>query len=158
MFKDYYEILGINHNATSQQVKSAYRNMSKKWHPDINPDLDVTSIMQDINEAYAILKDEDKRKKYDVEYLNFKELFAKTPTFSNAQKDKSSDNYEVRDESLKEDINMAREYARKLVEDFMIAFRFSTKQAAEGAWDGVKAYIVGGIIASIVFALIRMCN
>lgn len=62
MFKDYYKILGISRQASAQEIKSAYRTMSKKWHPDINPGMDVTSIMQDINEAYAILKDENKKK------------------------------------------------------------------------------------------------
>ena len=61
MFKDYYKILGIHRQASAQEIKSAYRAMSIKWHPDKNPNVNVTSIMQDINEAYAILKDEEKR-------------------------------------------------------------------------------------------------
>lgn len=55
MFKDYYKILGIQRQASVQEIKSAYRIMSMKWHPDKNPNVDVTSVMQDINEAYAIL-------------------------------------------------------------------------------------------------------
>ena len=68
MFKDYYKILGISRQASFQDIKSAYRAMSIKWHPDKNPNSDVTSIMQDINEAYAILKDEEKRERYNKEY------------------------------------------------------------------------------------------
>lgn len=45
--------------------------MSMKWHPDKNPDADVTSMMQDINEAYAILKNKEKRHRYDQEYALF---------------------------------------------------------------------------------------
>lgn len=68
MFKDYYKILDIHRHATAQEIKSAYRAMSMKWHPDKNPGTDVTNIMQDINEAYAILKDTNKRERYNQEY------------------------------------------------------------------------------------------
>lgn len=65
MFKDYYEILDIDWHASQMEIKSAYRKQSMKWHPDRNPGLDVTAMMQDINEAYAILKDELKRERYN---------------------------------------------------------------------------------------------
>ena len=60
MFKDYYQILEITQQASLSEIKQAYRAASKKWHPDVNPGKDTTQIMQDINEAYAILKDETK--------------------------------------------------------------------------------------------------
>ena len=68
MFKDYYQILGIPFTASTQEIKDAYRKMSLKWHPDKNPNIDVTEIMQDINEAYKILYDEFSRARYDKEY------------------------------------------------------------------------------------------
>ena len=60
MFRDYYAILEVNYDASSEDIKSAYRQLSKKWHPDVNPDAEVTSKMQDINEAYCVLKDAEK--------------------------------------------------------------------------------------------------
>ena len=67
VFKDYYKILGISFSASKQEIRQSYRDMSLKWHPDRNPDKDVTEIMQDINEAYSILYDDTSRSKYDKE-------------------------------------------------------------------------------------------
>lgn len=69
MLKDYYSILGISFNASDEEIKRAYRALSKRWHPDVNPGLDTTAIMQDINEAYFILRDSAMRVKYDAEYV-----------------------------------------------------------------------------------------
>ena len=69
MLKDYYSILGISFNASDEEIKRAYRALSKRWHPDMNPGLDTTAIMQDINEAYFILRDSAMRVKYDAEYV-----------------------------------------------------------------------------------------
>ena len=71
MFKDYYQILGISPSASKKDIKDAYRIKSLQWHPDRNPDIDVTGIMQDINEAYKILNDDISRTRYDKEYQNF---------------------------------------------------------------------------------------
>lgn len=51
MFKDYYKILEISPDADSATVKDAYRKQALKWHPDRHPNMDVKSIMQDINEG-----------------------------------------------------------------------------------------------------------
>ena len=71
MFKDYYQILGIPLTSSRQDIKKSYRKLSLKWHPDKNPGIDVTEIMQDINEAYKILYDEESRARYDIEYQIF---------------------------------------------------------------------------------------
>lgn len=62
---NYYEILGISFNATQEEVKKAYRRMAKKYHPDMNPDIDTTEKMKEINTAYDTLSDIEKRKAYD---------------------------------------------------------------------------------------------
>ena len=63
MKKNYYDILGVNKNATQDDIKKAYRNLSKKYHPDKNGGDD--SKFKEINEAYDTLGDETKRRQYD---------------------------------------------------------------------------------------------
>ena len=64
--KDYYHILGVEKNATSQQVKEAYRKLALQYHPDRNKgDLNAVEKMKELNEAYAVLSDAAKRKRYD---------------------------------------------------------------------------------------------
>ena len=63
---DYYKILGIYKNATQKDIKSAYRKLARKYHPDLNPDnKDAKKNFQQINEANEVLSDAEKRKKYD---------------------------------------------------------------------------------------------
>lgn len=65
-FVDYYKILGIDKTATAKDIKSAYRKMARKYHPDLNPnDKDANRKFQQINEANEVLSDPEKRKKYD---------------------------------------------------------------------------------------------
>lgn len=162
MFKDYYKILGIDRLASQTEIKAAYRELSKKWHPDRNLGLDVTRMMQDINEAYALLKDEAKRRRYDEEYLRFIKYHKNDNQTSTVSTRHNYSNYvyeyDVQDKTVNEDMMQAREYARALVEEFLKSFKKASADAAKGAWDGAKGYIVGGIIATILFALIRTCH
>jgi len=65
-FIDYYKILGIEKKATPADIKSAYRKLARKYHPDLNPnDADAKKNFQQINEANEVLSDPEKRKKYD---------------------------------------------------------------------------------------------
>ncbi|MEL5721724.1 MAG: DnaJ domain-containing protein [Treponemataceae bacterium] len=63
---DYYEVLGISKNATLDEIKVAYRNLAKKYHPDMNQgDKNAEERFKKINEAYTVLSDPEKRKLYD---------------------------------------------------------------------------------------------
>ena len=65
--KDYYEVLGVNKSSTDAEIKSAYRKLAKKYHPDMNPgDKEAEEKFKEVNDAYAVLSDPDKRKKYDT--------------------------------------------------------------------------------------------
>lgn len=162
-FKDYYRILGITMQASSSEIKSAYRSMSMKWHPDRNPGKDVTSIMQDINEAYAILKDETKRRRYDEEYKMFSRLYhdnlVKTynERVNNANTQHWEYNYDIQDETLKDDINTARKYAEELVEEFLRSLKNASKNAVKGAWSNAKRYVFAAIFMAIIGVVVRTC-
>ena len=64
--RDYYEVLGVSKTASDSEIKSAYRKLAKKYHPDMNPgDKEAEAKFKEASEAYAILSDADKRRKYD---------------------------------------------------------------------------------------------
>ena len=64
--RDYYEVLGVPKGASDSEIKSAYRKLAKKYHPDMNPgDAEAEKKFKEASEAYAILSDADKRKQYD---------------------------------------------------------------------------------------------
>ena len=67
-YKDYYAILGVPKTAAEKDIKSAYRKLARKWHPDANPDKqkEAEEKFKDIQEAYEVLGDPEKRQKYNV--------------------------------------------------------------------------------------------
>lgn len=65
-YKDYYKIMGLDKDATQDEIKTTYRKLAKKCHPDLNPDDEkAQEKFKDISEAYDVLGDEKKRKQYD---------------------------------------------------------------------------------------------
>ncbi|MBV8118023.1 MAG: J domain-containing protein [Candidatus Eremiobacteraeota bacterium] len=67
-FRDYYSVLGVPKNAAQKDIKSAYRKLARKWHPDANPQnpKEAEEKFKEISEAYEVLGDAEKRKKYDL--------------------------------------------------------------------------------------------
>lgn len=64
-YKDYYEILGVSRSASDSEIKSAYRKLARKYHPDVNKTKEAEAKFKDINEAYEVLSDKQKRQRYD---------------------------------------------------------------------------------------------
>lgn len=158
MFKDYYQILGIPLTASKREIKQAYRKMSLKWHPDKNPNTDVTDIMQDINEAYKILNDDITRTRYDKEYQIFCQKYEQQSKQQKYTQNSCYYDYTVKDENLQKDINEAKKYAKDTVEEFLKNLKETSKVAVEGAWHGAYGYILGAFFITIIFALIRTCQ
>jgi len=64
--RDFYQILGVNRDSSTSQIKKAYRKLAVKFHPDKNPDdPDALAKFHDINDAYDVLQDDEKREIYD---------------------------------------------------------------------------------------------
>lgn len=63
--RDYYEVLGVSKDASKEEIKKAYRKLSKKYHPDINKEADASEKFQEVKEAYEVLSDDQKRAQYD---------------------------------------------------------------------------------------------
>ncbi|MTD30008.1 molecular chaperone DnaJ [Planomicrobium sp. YIM 101495] len=63
--RDYYEVLGVSKTASKEEIKKAYRKLSKMYHPDLNKEADASDKFQEVTEAYEVLSDEQKREQYD---------------------------------------------------------------------------------------------
>ena len=63
--RDYYEVLGVSRDAAAEELKRAYRRLARQYHPDINKEADAEERFKEINEAYEVLSDQEKRARYD---------------------------------------------------------------------------------------------
>src|SRR5262245_39733727 len=65
MSKDYYEILGVSRTASTSEIKQAFRRLAREYHPDVSKHGDAEARFKEINEAYEVLSDDEKRARYD---------------------------------------------------------------------------------------------
>ncbi len=78
-YKDYYKILGVERDATEAKIKSAYRKLARQYHPDVNKSPDAVNKFKDINEAYEVLSDKEKKSRYDSLGANWQQGANFTP-------------------------------------------------------------------------------
>lgn len=180
MFVDYYAILEINTSATQDEIKSAFKRQALKWHPDRNPGQDTTLRMQQINEAYLILKDPEARERYDKEYNQFKQYqqqdysererqrkYSEQQQKREKEKQQYERQYEYKEYKVSDDIlgkwmenarMQAINLAKKTIEDFKGISSAGAKAVANEAVAGIGRYIVFSLIIFVIFTLIRACN
>src|SRR5210317_480138 len=78
-FQDYYNILGIEKTASQNEIQRAYRKLARKFHPDVNKEKDAEEKFKKISEANQVLKDPEKRKRYDTYGKNWEQGEFKPP-------------------------------------------------------------------------------
>src|SRR6185295_3585606 len=72
-FKDYYEVMGLARGATQDEIKRAYRKLARKYHPDVSKEKDAEEKFKELQEAYEVLKDAEKRAAYDQLGANWRQ-------------------------------------------------------------------------------------
>lgn len=139
---DFYELLGIKKDATESEIKSAYRQMAKKYHPDVNKEADANKIILSLNEAKETLLNKDKRKEYDLLLNDIK--YSKT-----ASKDKK-ETYHTKKEEYKETYS----------ETYVTRWQFFVNYWKNGL-DSIGIKILKSFLVSVnylLFSIIRLIS
>jgi len=174
MFNDYYKILEVDPSATQEEIKSAFKKQAIKWHPDRNIGVDTTKRMQEINEAYLILKDIEARERYNREYQLFNQYQRKNEQ-SDQQEQKRSEkrekqkektykyaDYNVEDDILQKWMDNAKkqavDLAKQTIEDLKGMVAAGAKAAVTGARNVIVFYIIIGLIATLILGISKSCT
>src|ERR1700691_976311 len=81
-YTDYYEVLGVPHDADQDAIRRAYRRLARQYHPDLNSDEDAEERFKELGEAYEVLSDPDKREQYDRVGAGWREAEQEAPNES----------------------------------------------------------------------------
>jgi curved DNA-binding protein CbpA len=160
MLPDYYKIFGLSKTATKEEIKKRYRELAKKYHPDVNKSPDATAKMQEIQEAYYILYDDEARGRYDIQYdriYGSKKQEFKEDTHSNARQTQNDNSqqksYQFDDPILEKWILNAKKQAIDFVKNL---YRDTKGIAASGCSYYFKALGICIIIFFVIVILIRI--
>jgi len=117
--KDYYRILGVNKDASAQDIKKAFRQLALRYHPDRNPGdvKEAEEKFKEINEAYEVLGDEQKKRQYD-RLLNWPAYSWRTVVINDAPDDRA-------------ELDLLREMLQRLVD---MGLSFSTPNYRQRSW------------------------
>jgi curved DNA-binding protein CbpA len=174
-FKDYYQILEIDKTATQEVIKAGFKKQAIKWHPDRNLGFDTTEKMQEINEAYLILKDEQARERYDREYLRYQEFTQQSKTYhqektsqdykqthseNNCKKEKDNEpRYEFDDEILKKWMKNARRQAIDLAKQTILEVGELSLTATKAAGSKMlELFIHYAIAVILILIVVKTCS
>lgn len=162
MFKDYYKTLDIPMDSSREEIKKAFKEQAKKWHPDKNPNRETTKEMQDVNEAYLILGDQYARIRYDIEYKRYQWQSSISHTKTKDKSHQGADQsrtFEYDDEVLKKWVQNARkqalEYVKQTLKEVGELSISATKTAGMKMLELFVAYSIFGILLTI---LMKACG
>ena len=163
MFVYYYNVLEIEYSTSESTIKQAFRSCSIKYHPDKNPDIDTTSKMQDINEAYLILKDQEAKARYDTKYFNYKEFYYQECNNQSSDESSKKDfHFSFDDDVLKRWMMNAKKQAFTLAKESIKEFKElgvkSVKEGGKKAGEMLIAQVGVAILFSIIFAFSKSCS
>jgi len=160
MLPDYYKIFGLSKNATKEEIKKRYRELAKKNHPDVNSNTDATAKMQEIQEAYYIIFDDEARSRYDIQYdrvynNNKHEFKNEDQRRSSQNQDEKSEqrSYQFEDPILEKWILNARRQALDFVKNF---YRDTKGIVASGCYYYFKALGICILILFVIILIIRI--
>ena len=138
-YKDYYEILGVDKKATEAQIKSAYRKLAKKYHPDVDKSASAQEKFKDINEAYEVLSDKQKRARYDSLGSNWQagQDYTPPPGFENFNFDFGQGGFGGNTQYTNFDMGGFSDFFKSMFGDFAQQARSSSRKQSysQGAGD-----------------------
>lgn len=155
--KNYYKTLGLNQNATIEEIKKAYRKLAFEYHPDHNKSENASSFFREITEAYEILKDTEKRKVYDEFVLgnNSKQAEERMDSWQNQAKKKATEysemDYDAFKNNLMNELALVARHSGNfgclifIIFGFLMSFYMLIKSLIEK-----NETMVGGMILNIV--------
>ena len=167
VFIDYYEILEIKPDASIDDIKSSFKKLALKWHPDKNPDMDTTEKMQLLNEAYLMLKNPISRKLYDLEYIKYQSFRNQAFTNeqqahesgSNSQPKPPSQEFQFSNDDLADWMRKAKsqaiQRAQLALKDLQGMGKAGGRAILEEAYVGIMRYIIIGLL---MFFFMRGCQ
>jgi len=165
MFKDYYRILESQPPLTGKELKIVYRRQCLKWHPDKNQDVDTTDQMQDIIEAYLLLKDDDARERYNRAYFKFRNIQNEYPKERSTHNGTTTDHgdkvyesestYVPSDDILRKWMENAKLQAMKMKQDVIDEFKGASSEAVSSIVEYFQYIFIPMIIG---FALFKSCT